>query len=99
MIIVAAVALALGVEATRRRWRSASSAHLALAEACWRKAYEASERAGQLARALHSDEAPEVAREQRRADRWGEQMEAHRRAARYPWLPIAPDSTGPEQAR
>jgi hypothetical protein len=92
MIVVLACALALMAEAMRRR----SSAQLALADACWRKACLDSDRASWVAQVLRRDEAPEVARLQRRADRWGALMEEHRRAARYPWLPVAPDPPAPE---
>jgi hypothetical protein len=98
MFVVLACALALGAEATRRRWRDASSAHRAMAEACWRKACEASERATRLAGVLQRDEAPEVARLQRRADYWGALMKEYRRAAEYPWLPVAPAPPEPKDA-
>jgi hypothetical protein len=93
MFVVLACALALGAEATRRRRRDASSAHRAMAKAC-----EDSERATRLAGGLQRDEAPEVARLQRRTDYWGALMKEHRQAAEHPWLPVAPDAPEPKDA-
>jgi hypothetical protein len=96
MVAVAVAACLLGLEATRRRWDDASTGYRLLAEAYLQKARDASEKATRIAIALRSDEAPEIAREQRLADRWGALMRKYSRAADRPWLPVEPDPPGPE---
>jgi hypothetical protein len=96
MIAVVAIALILGLEATRRRWMGASTTYHIRAEGYWRKARDASEKAWRLALTLRSDDAPEIAREQRLADHWGSLMKKYRRLADRPWLPVEPDPPEPK---
>jgi hypothetical protein len=93
LVVVAVVALAFAGEATRRRWVSLGSVYRKKATSFKEKA--SSERFGSgVAAGLSNDQ------EKRKHEQTAEQYDAlarkYERAARFPWLPVAPNAPGKE---
>src|SRR3954453_10603956 len=88
MVAVGIVAVLFAAEATRRRWESLASTYRTKASRCERLARVSVHTSG--LEADHGNE-PEERKLQRIADHYVALANKYERAARYPWLPVAPD--------